>query len=152
MKTNKLETHEVLDDLLKSRFVKGFFIWPKEMKCMEAQEIKKEPMSDMPFEHGLVYSLLREGIGNCTTSRDIERITHLSGTRVRQIMSELVIKYGHIVGAVNGVGKQGYFIPTNQDEERTAILNLRSRRLKVEKRERALINNIANKYQQQLDI
>lgn len=113
-------------------------------------ETEKKPMEELPFDHKRVLSIIPDGLENSITCKDIEKLTGLSSVKIRQIINQLVIKYGFVVGASNKPGMQGFYIPNGEQEELLAILNLRSRRLAIIERERALINNVANSYQMDL--
>lgn len=113
-------------------------------------QTKEKLTQELPLEHKQVLSVIRIGMTNAITCKDIQTLTGLSSVRIRQIVRELVIKYGQVIGASNKLGMQGFYVPKDADEELAAILNLRSRRVEIIEREKALINNIAARHQMSL--
>lgn len=114
---------------------------------MQQEKEQKKAYAELPIHHKRVYSLLRQGVENSITCNDISKITNISTKDIRLFINQLITRYGYVIGASNSFkGKRGFYIPTGQDEERDALMNLRSRRIKIQEREQALINNIANRY------
>ncbi|MBM7581075.1 hypothetical protein [Jeotgalibacillus terrae] len=112
----------------------------------EAIEEFKTPMKELPLDHRRVVDFLREGKENTTTSKYIAQLTGFTTVRVRSIIRDLIVKYGYVIGASNEVDSQGYYIPVTAEEELRCIHNLRSRRVEITKREKALITNISARY------
>lgn len=111
------------------------------------KQTKEKLAQELQLEHKQVLSVIRKGMTNAITCKDIQTLTGLSSVRIRQIVRDLIIKYGKVIGASNRTGMQGFYIPDGPNEELAAILNLRSRRVLIVAREKALVNNIAAKHQ-----
>lgn len=73
-----------------------------------------------------VYSLIPHGIAKPVTAAQISRISGIPIRRVYDCIQQLVMKYGIPVGGVRHDYQHGYFIITNEQERRAALLPLQS--------------------------
>ncbi|MCM3405927.1 hypothetical protein [Cytobacillus oceanisediminis] len=90
--------------------------------------------TEMPVFHKQILSLIGQGKENARTVSYISKLVGLSSTAVREIVSELVVKYGYGIGTSNTKHACGYYFITNDDEKRETVRNLRSRAMKILKR------------------
>jgi hypothetical protein len=94
--------------------------------------------AELPEMHKLILSLIGVGKENARTVSYISKIVGLSSVNVREIVSELVVKYGYGIGTSNTKGSYGYYFISNEDERRETVRNLRSRASKILKRSKTI--------------
>jgi hypothetical protein len=93
---------------------------------------------ELPETNRLIVSLLAKGKENARTVAYLSNATGFSSTRVREIVSETVTKYGIGIGTSNTIGNSGYYLISNDKEREETLRNLRSRARKILKRSIAI--------------
>ncbi|WP_368277544.1 hypothetical protein [Lacticaseibacillus paracasei] len=73
-----------------------------------------------------VFSLIPHGIVKPVTAAQISQISGIPIRRVYDCIQQLVMKYSIPVGGVRHDNQHGYFIITNEQERRAALLPLQS--------------------------
>jgi hypothetical protein len=112
---------------------------------------EKDLFDSLPANHKKVLSLIGEGSGNPTTVKSITSLTGFTDVCVRELVSDMVTKYGIKIGTSNRVGNSGFYIIQNEIELNDTVRNLMSRATKIMARARAL-QDIPNEDQQTLNI
>lgn len=102
---------------------------------MDDDKTQKE---DVPTANRIVLSLLRKGIANAITVREIISLTGYKNQEVRRLVQELVVTYKYKIGTSNESGRQGYYLIETEDERKATIRNLRGRMKHLYKRVKSL--------------
>lgn len=97
-------------------------------------------IKDLPDAYKAVLSLIGRGKENARTVTYISKLVGLPSVRVREMVSEMVTKYGIGIGTSNTVGRSGFYFITNADEREETLRNLRSRAMKILQRAQSISN------------
>ncbi|RVP93682.1 hypothetical protein [Sinorhizobium meliloti] len=85
----------------------------------------------LPESYKQILSLIGQGKENAKTVSYISKLVGLPSTSVREIVSELVVKYGYGIGTSNTRYSSGYYFISNEREKEETTRNLRSRAMKI---------------------
>lgn len=78
---------------------------------------EKTKKNNLPHKYKLVASVLREGKGKSITTNDIMKFTGIKNKRdVHEIIEQLVVKYGYVIGSSRKGHRRGYYLISNNDE------------------------------------
>lgn len=91
---------------------------------------KEVHTKSLPEKYKAVVGVLREGRENATTTSTIMMLTGIKGKRdVYEIIEQLILKHGYVIGASRTGEHRGYFLITNH-KEYTDTMNTRSAHIK----------------------
>lgn len=95
-------------------------------------------VQDLTESQKKVLSLIGRGKENARTVAYISKLVGLPSQSVREMVSELVTKYGIGIATSNEKSSCGYYFITNEEEKEETLRNLRSRAMKILKRAQAI--------------
>ncbi|MBP1934888.1 hypothetical protein [Ammoniphilus resinae] len=98
---------------------------------MKRHKTKKE---DLPTANRKVLSLLRHGMANAITVREIISLTGYKDQEIRRSVQELVVKFGYLIGTSNDREHPGFYLIESEDERDATVQNLRGRIKQIYKR------------------
>lgn len=91
-------------------------------------------IESLPNSYKQILSLIGHGKENARTVSYISKLMGLPSVTVREMVSEMVVKYGIGIGTSNTRGRSGYYFISNEDEREETVRNLKSRAMKILKR------------------
>lgn len=107
--------------------------------AVATEERKK---NSLPYNYKLVESVLREGKQSATTTRDILTLTGLKDQRqIHEIIEQLIMKYGYVIGASRKGKYRGYYLVSNQDELKDTLHSYNEQIQTMLKRHKQLLLN-----------
>jgi len=87
------------------------------MKGGEKMTLCKENKNTLPVKHQIVGNLIRKGKENATLLSDIMIVADIQDRRnAYQIIEDLVVKHGYVIGGSKSGEFKGYYIPANDKE------------------------------------
>lgn len=114
------------------------------------EKIKKTTDETLPGSYQMVLSLIPYGSDNPIKVQQIQQLTGLKDTAVREIVTDLIVTYKKPIGTSNISRKSGYYMITSDDERDNTVRNLKSRAFKILKRA-TVLEQIPNENQMKLE-
>lgn len=125
----------------------------KGVKKLLAVVEEKKNSDSLPFLYETLASVLREGKSNAIETKHIQSITGIKDVRqVREIIEQLINKYGYCIGSSRQGKKKGYYLITDKSELEETLRSYNAQIMSMLKRHRSLQKNFADKDQLELEV
>lgn len=116
------------------------------MKILEIEQYV-----DLPDTHKTVLAVLRKGMAQAITTADIQRLTGFKDRRIiYEIIEQLVVKYGCVIGASRTGEFKGYYLISSQKELQDSLYSYNVQIQSMLKRHQKLRENYINQLEMEL--
>ena len=102
--------------------------------------MKKTDIHKLPKDYQRLLNVLRDGIENAQSAKELEQILGFSGRQIGSMTADLVNNHGYVIGASRS-NPHGYYIIQEEDDLKATLLSLNNEANGIIQRHRALNRN-----------